>query len=84
MDLPGEERFSVFPNPARDAVNVYSSAPINHAAVIIYDLAGREVILDALEGSQKQIDLGNIPDGVYWMRIIESSKSYTLKFVKGR
>ncbi|MEY3052303.1 MAG: hypothetical protein RLY31_2088, partial [Bacteroidota bacterium] len=58
-EVPEEDRFTVFPNPAGDVVHVSSSDPNSHASVILYDLAGRAVIRAVLQGSQERIDLGN-------------------------
>ncbi|MGB3006440.1 MAG: cellulase family glycosylhydrolase [Chitinophagaceae bacterium] len=73
--------YKVFPNPAQNTINI-SSLLNNRPSVIIYDLSGRTVIHTSLTGSQKSIDLSSIPDGVYFLRIIESKKSISVKFIK--
>jgi aryl-phospho-beta-D-glucosidase BglC (GH1 family) len=83
-DLPEANRYKVFPNPAQNSINISSipSGLNSHTSVIIYDLSGRAVIHTLLTGSQNTIDISNIPDAVYLMRIIESQKSISVKFIK--
>jgi hypothetical protein len=73
--------YKVFPNPARNTINI-SSTLNRHPSIIIYDLGGKEVIHTTLIGSDKSIDLNSIPNGVYLMRIIESEQSVSVKFIK--
>lgn len=83
-DVLAENGYKVFPNPAQNTINIslIPSALNRHTSVIIFDLCGRAVINTSLTGSNKSIDLSSIPDGVYLMRISESQKSISVKFIK--
>lgn len=80
-DEPEASDYKVFPNPAQTTINI-SSTLNRHPSIIIYDLDGRAVIHTSLTGSNKSIDLSSIPNGIYLMRIIESKKSRSVKFIK--
>ncbi len=85
-DLPWANGFSIFPNPAQNSINISSiSSSINgNLSVLIYDMGGRAVINTSLTGLNKSIDISNIPNGLYLMRIIESHKSIYVKFIKSK
>ena len=78
------EGYTVFPNPAQNTINIspFPSTLKGQTSVIIYDLSGNVVIHHSLGESSQAIDLSGISNGVYLMRILESHKSISLKFIK--
>lgn len=76
--------YGVFPNPAKNTITVSSVLNALNApfSAVIYDLTGKAVTHASLDGLHKSIDLSGIPDGVYFIKIIEPQKSTTLKFIK--
>lgn len=76
--------YKVFPNPAQNTINISSSASTSngHSSVTIYDPGGRAVIHTSFIGSNTNIDLSDIPNGVYLMKIMESEKTISVKFIK--
>jgi hypothetical protein len=80
-ELLAANGYKVFPNPAQNIINITSSLN-KKPHLIIYDLGGRTVIQTSLTGNQKSINISNLPNGVYIIRIIESQKSFSVKFIK--
>jgi len=77
---------TVYPNPARDVVNVvYSGSEAVNLQVIIYDLLGRNVYQNNFESQNSvQIDVTSLTSGTYLLNIIDgnSGVSTTKKIVK--
>lgn len=70
IDITGAQAFNVFPNPASDVVNVQFSgnAPQN-GKLEIYNTAGQLVYQTEVTGTLMAIPTGNLPAGVYAMRL---------------
>jgi len=74
--------FTVFPNPANDKLYINSN-PGSDSEKISYsiiDLYGRIVLENRINSSY--IDISNIAEGVYFIRIVEGSQVSTSKFIK--
>lgn len=74
--------YTVFPNPAQNAITISSSTAEN-AEITIYDLNGKAVINTSINGNQKDIDVNQISKGFYLMKIVGSDKTTDIvKFIK--
>jgi hypothetical protein len=62
-----EESISVYPNPSAGSIVVKSTGSEN--AAILYDMRGSVVATYAIENAETRIDLGNIPNGIYLIRL---------------
>jgi len=62
-----EESISVYPNPSAGSIVVKSTGSDN--AAILYDMRGSVVATYAIENAETRIDLGNIPNGIYLIRL---------------
>ena len=63
-------RFTVYPNPASDFVNIkYDDSCQGN--VVIYDLAGKMLVEESLYSGENTIDIRDIPAGVYVISIDE-------------
>lgn len=64
---PGPDRFSIWPNPARDVVYLHAATPIR--AAVLYDAWGRPV--DRIEPGTNQATwpVSGLPSGVYWIEV---------------
>lgn len=59
----------LFPNPAKDVINViYDDASIRSVAV--FNLIGRAVKVFKTTGNSAKIELGDVPTGVYFLRLM--------------
>ena len=62
-----EDGFAVYPNPARDIMNVVSDSQIN--SLRIFDLSGRLVFSQSYNASQVTMDVSSFNYGLYIMQI---------------
>ncbi|WP_299256062.1 DUF5060 domain-containing protein [uncultured Aquimarina sp.] len=75
------KEFSLYPNPARDLINVKG---LTKGMASIYDVTGRKVMssIAISESENNTIDISRIPSGVYFMVIRDKGIQNTLKFIK--
>jgi hypothetical protein len=65
-------RISIYPNPAQQYLNIeLTDASPNQIAV--YDINGREVFRKIISKSLSQVDLKNIPAGMYLIKITDAN-----------
>ena len=73
--------FSVSPNPVSEILNIKSSQPLNYVSVI--NLLGQEVVtFNKNELINNSINLSNITNGLYLIRITAGDKTQTIRIVK--
>jgi hypothetical protein len=75
----------IFPNPASEIVNIQFESPLTgEVKVYILDNQGRQVIKDALESTmtEKQINLQDVPPGIYFIRLTKGKLVNVYKVVK--
>lgn len=70
--------FSVYPNPANDRLTIICSN--EKVKLQIYDITGRLVL--EKENANSEIDINNLPSGLYLLKIIDKDISGTVKFIK--
>lgn len=71
--------FSVYPNPAKDVLNISNSIGAEITAVTVSDINGRTV---KQFGSVSQINISDLNAGVYFVNISSNEGSLTKKVVK--
>lgn len=75
--------FQVFPNPANDYLNIKAiNSPL--VDITIYNQLGQKVMeqLNVDLISEHQINIKNLPLGLYYLNIVSDKKSSTQKFIK--
>lgn len=74
---------SLYPNPANDFVTIQSDEPsVSLKQVEVYDVMGRKVMLEVLNGQSHRFSIANLHAGVYHIRVQTSNGCYThLKLV---
>ena len=78
-DLNGNG-FTYYPNPVKDYLNIHSSKTIE--SVSVYNLAGQAITSQA-KAIQGKINMGNLPEGVYVVRVaFEGGRTETFKVIK--
>ncbi len=70
--------FKLYPNPVSDRLTIVSET---EAKITVIDLNGR-VVLDMENVLKKTIDTGNLPKGLYAMKVITNAGVSIHKFVK--
>ncbi|MBD3638108.1 MAG: T9SS type A sorting domain-containing protein [Crocinitomicaceae bacterium] len=81
------DRFSVYPNPANEAVNVYISLSGSENTVInVLDISGKvikTINLGTVEGERTiTVSLDEISTGVYFIELVNDNNKQVKKFVK--
>jgi len=76
-DQPGKMEFSVFPNPARNSFTI--RADVKNACLYVSDLTGKVVLMRENVSDNTTINLQDIKDGIYLVRIVENNKVFNSK-----
>jgi hypothetical protein len=76
-----ENTVLVYPNPAKDILNIEFSNFKNANAEIITS-EGRSVQNFSLKDLKTQIDIGNLPDGIYFVKISSNKGLFVKKLIK--
>ena len=81
-EIDMENQVVVYPNPVSDMLNVelYDVVP-NHFDCIMYDITGRNVPVEPMNinSDRMQIDLTNIKNGIYFLKVNVNNQSITKK-----
>lgn len=80
LDEPKDSELLVYPNPAKDIVNINSTAVIDN--ITIMDMNGRVVKNITLGVKEGQINITDLSEGVYILNAVSGSKSQTIKIIK--
>ncbi len=65
-----EDEVTLYPNPARNNVNVVFDASLGVKNVAIYNLIGKAVKIYKVSGNSAKLDINDIPSGIYFVRLI--------------
>ena len=79
--------FSIFPNPASDAINVrFATTESTSTTVNVIDITGkviRTINLGTTNGTQQiSIDLNELTTGIYFVELVNDNGTQIKKFVK--
>lgn len=76
-------RVNLSPIPTKNTLFVdLTDLSLNGEATIhILDAAGKEVLSTRMQGDQKELQLGHLADGTYWLRIQKEGHQMTRKIV---
>ena len=83
-EIEKEPQLSIFPNPATDRVLVKLPFPSKSHALKITDAAGKTVRIAEIGNalSETQLDLQNLPSGLYFLEASTAGKKITAKLLK--
>jgi len=76
---------TVYPNPASDIVNIRFESPVEgEITITLFDSQGRLFKTDVIESAmiEKQINLQDIPAGIYYLRLTKGKLVNVYKVVK--
>lgn len=79
-----ESVFSVFPNPARDEINIsILRKPLKIEKLYITNLLGQRVLeVNATEDGNQRINISQLPKGMYQLTLQGADQTYSAKFLK--
>lgn len=80
----GENRVSIYPNPARDQITIIPRDKLSISRVILTDIRGSELIIRKDIHSAYQMDISRIPEGVYLLKMMGNDFGYVRKIVISR
>lgn len=85
-DIPGSgyvnaESFIIYPNPAKDRLNIRANIDPGLTYFSIEAQNGRSLLSGKLSDTETSIDLTGLPNGVYILRL-RNNEHYVYKFIK--
>lgn len=72
-----ENSVYIYPNPSNNIINIYSTNELYDNYVII-DLIGKEVMRGNLKSEKNKLDISNLKNGLYFLKIEGINKSYKI------
>jgi hypothetical protein len=74
-ELATAELFSMYPNPATSTLTVVNS--VDNGTVTIFDMSGRMVHTQAIATETEQVDVADLPAGMYMVQVANSKFQHT-------
>ncbi len=72
---------SVYPNPAQNEININFDSKFSYQVEILNIIGNRVKVISNLEGHSK-IDVSDLPDGVYIVRLNDRGRLLTRRITK--
>jgi len=80
-DIPGKDRFRIYPNPVMNMLWLRSGQP--NTLLCLYDLSGELVQQHRLTHQQKSVDVSSLKKGIYLLRLTSDHQLlYETKMIK--
>lgn len=67
-----EDDVTVYPNPARESINVVFDENLGVKQVAVYNLIGKMVNVYRVTATSAKIDLSDVPSGIYFLRLMNA------------
>lgn len=74
------DKFSVYPNPVQDVLNVRSTTSVD--AIAIYDVLGKLVLETTPDAISPSVDMSALTSGAYLVKVTIDGASKTVKVIK--
>ncbi len=81
-DVAFEKYFLIYPNPAKDVLNIQPKSNIEVKSISIYNLLGQLVQVVTNGANNSAIDVSNLKSGNYLIKINTAKGIFAAKFVK--
>jgi hypothetical protein len=82
INEPQESNLWFYPNPATDKITVESPKEVKGTNLAIVNIEGQQIITCQITEPKTQIDISNLPSGVYFVRLTCERTVSVGKFVK--
>jgi hypothetical protein len=73
--------FQMFPNPAKTTVNIVLSNGLEEGQILISDISGKVVKQIQNVQQNSQVDIGDLPSGLYFVSIISERNNWIQKLM---
>lgn len=73
---------AMYPNPTSGPVTVVFTTPLKGAKISLLNISGKEIRYMVEASNRLQLDLSDVPDGIYFLRVTKDGRSSTRKIVK--
>lgn len=80
-DILDENSFKIYPNPTSHQLTIETDNQAEYQAQII-DLQGKMILKSTIAAAQKEIDVSDLPNGIYILRLSSEKGQINQKFVK--
>jgi hypothetical protein len=80
VDEFSDNKFSVYPNPVKDMLNIKSINAVDN--VIVYDILGKVVLQENPGTISPAINMSNLASGSYLVKVTIGDSSKTVKILK--
>ncbi|MDD5570552.1 MAG: cellulase family glycosylhydrolase [Bacteroidales bacterium] len=86
LQIPGKDNEkntnNFYPNPASDKIIIETGQNINRSILFIYAINGRELIRQQITETRTEIDISNLPQGIYIVKFINNKRVEVGKLIK--
>ena len=82
IDFEFDSYFSVYPNPAKNSLNVDIKKQIKVSSISIYNTLGQQILVIPNAQYTKQVDVSNLKTGNYFIKLTSDKGSSVGKFIK--
>jgi hypothetical protein len=77
-----ENSVSLYPNPAKEYVDIRVDGDVNVTAMEVYDVYGKLVNTVTVHNNPTRINVSGLADGMYFVRVTTEAGAVTKTFVK--
>jgi hypothetical protein len=78
----GNSLIRVYPNPVKNIVSIETDEISDRGTLFITTISGKEILVQKIKGYKTELDIRNLPDGVYLLRFINDKGISTGKLMK--
>jgi len=71
-----------YPNPVKDVINIYLDQPTKNTELKIYNELGQELKNVEFNGTNAHVSVNDLAAGMYFIQIMDGSRTITSKFIK--
>jgi photosystem II stability/assembly factor-like uncharacterized protein len=79
VEFSKEETFSIYPNPAKDVLNINAAKSLSAE---LYNILGEKISTYNLSPDNNAINISGLSNGIYFVTTIIEGKRYVRKFMK--
>ncbi|KAB1158070.1 DUF7619 domain-containing protein [Flavobacterium luteum] len=82
QDFEFDSYFNVYPNPAKQVLNINVKKQIELSSISIFNTIGQQILVIPNAQMTKQVDVSSLQTGNYFIKVTSNKGSASAKFVK--